>query len=87
MSIRGEMTTATAKVADDTLSIEKVPYPYVSAEFSSNLPKCFGKVSLPILNNKADIASVLKSIAPWVIAQAKDVSLSFAPSTHLGIDA
>ncbi|KAI8680981.1 hypothetical protein NCS55_00347300 [Fusarium keratoplasticum] len=76
MSIRGEMTTATAKVADDTLSIEKVPYPYVSAEFSSNLPKCFGKVSLPILNNKADIASVLKSIAPWVIAQAKDIDLS-----------
>ncbi|KAL6352220.1 hypothetical protein LRP88_14425 [Fusarium phalaenopsidis] len=76
MSIRGEMTTATAKVVDDTLSIEKAPYPYVSAEFSSNLSKCFGKVSLPILNNKADIASVLKSIAPWVIAQAKDIDLS-----------
>ncbi|EXK77273.1 hypothetical protein FOQG_18006 [Fusarium oxysporum f. sp. raphani 54005] len=60
MSIRGEMTTATTKVADDTLSIEK----------------CFGKVSLPILNNKVDIASVLKSIAPWVIAQAKDIDLS-----------
>ncbi|KAJ4180574.1 hypothetical protein NW755_011671 [Fusarium falciforme] len=76
MSIRGEMTTTTAKVADDTLSIEKVPYPSFSPEFSSNLSKCFGKVSLPILNNKVDIASVLKSIAPWVIAQAKDIDLS-----------
>jgi hypothetical protein len=37
MSIRGEMTAATAKIADDTLSIEKVSYPYVSPEFSSNL--------------------------------------------------
>ncbi|KAF5563778.1 hypothetical protein FPHYL_5057 [Fusarium phyllophilum] len=60
MSIRGEINTATTKVADDTLSIEK----------------CFGKVSLPILNNKVDIANVLKSIAPWVIAQAKDIDLS-----------
>lgn len=87
MSIRGEMTTATTKVADDTLSIEKVLYSYFSLNFSSNLSKCFGKVSLPILNNKVDVANVLKSIAPWVIAQAKDVSLSFALSTHLGIDA
>ncbi|KAF5532880.1 hypothetical protein FNAPI_12836 [Fusarium napiforme] len=60
MSIRGEISTATTKVADDTISIEK----------------CFGKVSLPILNNKVDIANVLKSIAPWVIAQAKDIDLS-----------
>ncbi|KLO95493.1 Uncharacterized protein LW93_8033 [Fusarium fujikuroi] len=60
MSIRGEINTATTKVADDTLSIEK----------------CFGKVSLPILNNKVDIANVIKSIAPWVIAQAKDIDLS-----------
>ena len=87
MSIRGEMTTATAKVADDTLSIEKVPYPSVSHEFLSNLCKCFGKVSLPILNNRVDIAGVLKSIAPWVIAQARDVSLSFTPSSYLGIHA
>lgn len=87
MSIRGEMTTATAKVADDTLSIEKVLCSYSSLESSTNLFKCFGKVSLPILNNKVDIASVLKSIAPWVIAQAKDVSLSFAPSTHRGTNA
>ncbi|CZR43757.1 uncharacterized protein FPRO_07326 [Fusarium proliferatum ET1] len=60
MSIRGEINTATTKVADDTLSIEK----------------CFGKVSLPILNNKVDIANAIKSIAPWVIAQAKDIDLS-----------
>ncbi|RKL31150.1 hypothetical protein BFJ72_g11167 [Fusarium proliferatum] len=71
MSIRGEINTATTKVADDTLSIEK----------------CFGKVSLPILNNKVDIANVIKSIAPWVIAQAKDVGLAVFPSTHLGTDA
>ncbi|KAG5746160.1 hypothetical protein H9Q70_011149 [Fusarium xylarioides] len=76
MSIRGEISTATTKVADDTLSIEKVLYPYFSLDFSSNTSKCFGKVSLPILNNKVDIANVLKSIAPWVIAQAKDIDLS-----------
>ncbi|KAF5686909.1 hypothetical protein FCIRC_2600 [Fusarium circinatum] len=60
MSVRGEISTATTKVADDTLSIEK----------------CFGEVSLPILNKKAEITNVLKSIAPWVIAQAKDIDLS-----------
>ncbi|KAF5627142.1 hypothetical protein F52700_8625 [Fusarium sp. NRRL 52700] len=76
MSIRGEISTATTKVADDTLSIEKVLYPYFSLDFSSNTCKCFEKVSLPILNNKVDIANVLKSIAPWVIAQAKDIDLS-----------
>ncbi|KAF5582098.1 hypothetical protein FPCIR_9769 [Fusarium pseudocircinatum] len=76
MSIRGEISTATTKVADDTLSIEKVPYPSFPLDFSSNASKCFGKVSLPILNNKVDIANVLKSIAPWVIAQAKDIDLS-----------
>ncbi|KAF5541983.1 hypothetical protein FMEXI_7682 [Fusarium mexicanum] len=76
MSIRGEISAATTKVADDTLSIEKVLYSYFSLGFSSNSSKCFGKVSLPILNNKAEIANVLKSIAPWVIAQAKDIDLS-----------
>ncbi|CVL12344.1 uncharacterized protein FPRN_07098 [Fusarium proliferatum] len=60
MSIRGDISPATTKVADDTLSIEK----------------CFGKVSLPILNNKVDIANAIKTIAPWVIAQAKDIDLS-----------
>ncbi|WZH44182.1 uncharacterized protein QYS62_005200 [Fusarium acuminatum] len=87
MSIRGEINTATTKVADDTLSIEKVLYSNLSLYFSSNTSKCFGKISLPILNNKVDIANVLKSIAPWVIAQAKDVSLAVSPSTHLGTDA
>ncbi|KAF5979497.1 hypothetical protein FCOIX_5325 [Fusarium coicis] len=76
MSIRGEISTATTKVADDTLSIEKVLSSYFSLDFSANASKCFGKVSLPILNNKVDIANVLKSIAPWVIAQAKDIDLS-----------
>jgi hypothetical protein len=87
MSIRGEINTATTKVADDTLSIEKVLYSNFSLDFSSNTSKCFGKISLPILNNKVDIANVLKSIAPWVVAQAKDVSLAVSPSTHLGTDA
>ncbi|KAF4502236.1 hypothetical protein FAGAP_1521 [Fusarium agapanthi] len=76
MSIRGEMTTTTTKVADDTISIEKVPYSYFYLEFSSNSFKCFGEVNLPILNNKAEITNVLTSIAPWVIAQAKDNDLS-----------
>ncbi|VTT72165.1 unnamed protein product [Fusarium fujikuroi] len=76
MSIRGEINTATTKVADDTLSIEKVHYSYSSLEFLSNTCKCFGKVSLPILNNKVDIANAIKTIAPWVIAQAKDIDLS-----------
>ncbi|KAM0420432.1 hypothetical protein ACHAPT_011853 [Fusarium lateritium] len=60
MSLQGEITAATTKVADDTLSIEK----------------CFGKVSLPILTSKLDIANILKSFAPWVIAQAKDIDIS-----------
>ncbi|RBQ76468.1 hypothetical protein FVER14953_03334 [Fusarium verticillioides] len=76
MSIRGEISTATTKVADDTLSIEKVLSSCFSLNFSPNASKCFGKVSLPILNNKVDIANVLKSIAPWIIAQAKDIDLS-----------
>ncbi|RBA21153.1 hypothetical protein FPRO05_07467 [Fusarium proliferatum] len=76
MSIRGEINTATTKVADDTLSIEKVHYSYSSLEFLSNTCKCFGKVRLPILNNKVDIANAIKTIAPWVIAQAKDIDLS-----------